>query len=51
MTPPPTTTNSSGTLSNANAPVELTITFSSYGIPGKEVGSEPVAIIVFFAFI
>lgn len=51
MTPPPTTTKFSGTFYNDKAPVELTITFSSYGIPGKDDGSDPVAIMVFLALI
>jgi hypothetical protein len=33
---------------NAKAPVELMITFSSYGRFGKGFGSLPVAIIIFF---
>jgi len=36
-----------GTLSNLRAPVEDTIIFSSISIPGKETGTDPVAIIVF----
>lgn len=47
MTPPPITTKFSGTFSNFNAPVELTMVFSSQGIPGNSDGTDPVAIIVF----
>jgi hypothetical protein len=36
---------------DSNAPVEDTITFSSNSEPGKGIGSDPVAIIMFFAFI
>jgi hypothetical protein len=49
ITPPPITTIFLGTLSKDKAPVELTITFSSKGKPGKGEGSLPVAIIIFFA--
>ena len=41
------TTNSFGGLSKDNAPVEETTLFSSIFIPGKDVGAEPVAIIIF----
>ena len=44
--PPPMITNFLGTLLNDKAPVEETIIFSSIFIPGKEVGSEPVLIII-----
>lgn len=44
MTPAPTIVNFFGTFSKLNAPVLLTIIFSSNGIPGNGVGSLPVAI-------
>ena len=44
--PPPMITNSLGTLLNDKAPVDETIIFSLIFIPGKEVGSEPVLIII-----
>ena len=47
--PPPITINSFGGLSKASAPVEETTTFSSNSIPGRDVGAEPVAIIIFLA--
>lgn len=40
-----------GILGNDNAPVEEIMTFSSYSNPGKGVGSDPVAMIVFLAVI
>ena len=49
MYPPPITTNSFGALLKDKAPVEETIVFSSIFTPGKDVGVEPVAIIIFFA--
>ena len=45
--PPPTSIIFFGTLSNFKAPVDETIIFSSISIPGKEAGTEPVAITVF----
>ena len=38
-----------GTLGNASAPVESTITFWSISTPGSGVTEEPVAIRIFFA--
>ena len=38
-----------GTLSSFNTPVDETIIFSSKSIPGKDEGTEPVAIIIFSA--
>ena len=46
MTPAPTMVIFLGTFSKLSAPVELTIIFSSKGIPGKGLGSLPVAIII-----
>ena len=43
------TTNSFGVCSKDNAPVDETIVFSSITIPGKDVGTEPVLITIFFA--
>jgi hypothetical protein len=53
MTPPPTTIMDFGIFYKSNAPVEVTTYFSSISnIPlGRVVGSLPVAIIMFFAFI
>jgi hypothetical protein len=48
MTPAPTTTSRSGTLSSSSAPVEDTIRFSSMATPGSGVTSEPVAITIAF---
>ena len=45
--PPPITTKFLGVLSKANAPVEETIIFSSIFPPGKDVGTEPDAMIIF----
>jgi hypothetical protein len=51
MTPAPITTNFSGTLDKAKAPVEETKTFSSMVNPlGQEI-SDPVAIRIFSASI
>jgi hypothetical protein len=47
ITPPPITINDSGIFSKLKAPVELTITFSSKSSPGKGVGSDPVAKMIF----
>jgi hypothetical protein len=46
MTPAPTIIIVFGTFSKLSAPVELTIIFSSKGMPGKGLGSLPVAIII-----
>ena len=51
ITPPPMHTIFFGMVFDSNAPVEDTITFSSNSEPGKGIGSDPVAIIMFFAFI
>ncbi|ANB11872.1 transposase [Sugiyamaella lignohabitans] len=48
--PPPIMANFLGTSVNERIPVEVTIFFSSTSIPGKGVGSEPVAIMMFLAF-
>ena len=39
----------SGTASNSNAPVESTITLLSTGAGGILIGTDPVAMIIFFA--
>jgi len=36
-----------GTFSNFKAPVDETIIFSSISIPGRDTGTDPVAITVF----
>lgn len=53
ITPPPTTIMDLGIFFKSNAPVEVTTYYSSISnIPlGRVVGSLPVAIIMFFAFI
>jgi|APCry1669189241_1035207.scaffolds.fasta_scaffold220386_1 hypothetical protein len=54
MTPPPTTTNLFGTVLRERAPVLDTIYSSSVARPldaGRLFGSDPVAIIIFFAVI
>ncbi len=48
ITPPPITTNFFGTFFSSNAPVEVTIFFSSTSTPGKGVDSEPVAMRICF---
>ena len=42
------TINSFGTFLKDSAPVDETMVFSSIFIPGKEVGTEPVLITIFF---
>lgn len=53
ITPAPTTTRCSGISVNSRAPVESIILLSllSTGAGGNGVGSEPVAITIFFALI
>jgi len=51
MTPAPTIVSFLGTYSKLKAPVELTMIFSSKGIPGNGLGSLPVAIMIFVALI
>ena len=49
MYPPPITRRDCGTVSNDNAPVDVTICFSSTGIASIAIELEPVAIIKFVA--
>ena len=49
MTPAPTTTIFLGTFGSVRAPVEETTVFSSISMPGSDAGSEPVAMMMFFA--
>jgi len=51
MIPPPISVKFFGTVFNDKAPVDETINFSSILIPGTEITSEPVAIIIFFVLI
>ncbi len=48
ITPAPTTSSFSGTLSSASAPVDETMRFSSISMPFRRATSEPVAITMFF---
>jgi len=49
MTPAPITNILSGTFERLRAPVLDTIYCSSKGRPGKAIGSEPVAMMIFLA--
>ena len=51
MTPAPTTTNLLGIVKNSNAPSLSKMTSLSISRPGKFLGDEPVAIIMFLASI
>ena len=51
MTPAPTTTNFLGIVENSNAPSLSKMTSLSTSIPGKFLGDEPVAIMIFLASI
>ena len=51
ITPPPITTIVSGIFSASIEPVLDTITFSSNTTPGKGVGSDPVAMMIFLLVI
>ena len=50
ITPAPITTSRFGTSAISSAPVEVTTLFSSTSTPGREAGSDPVAMTMFLAF-